>query len=297
MENNSSEMLHEEQQKNAQDQIQQDAGAEQENPNSSEDQAPMEEGEKGTAFGSALRKFSGATLGIVSALFSIGGVISVLWGIVLLCETGYDRWFGELYGEKIGNEGLVYVFCENAIMKQRPNKKILTGISDLEEINNQTGIVCQNGKKGIIDLNTAKFLLPARYNDIWTTTRDTVMAATDDTVYTIALSGWTVVKHEPTASFYRAIRAIYEDDYYDRYGAELLIYEYTDYTGRCGLMSKEFKKLTPAIYTTIDALSGRNDVFLCRFDECNKDEEYDVNNCIGELRNNKGEKIEYVQHL
>ena len=83
--------------------------------------------------------------------------------------------------------------------------------------------------------------------------------------------------------------------YFDNEG-DVLLYAYTDYLGNCGMMSKDLQKLTPAIYSHIEAVRGKKDVFLCRFDECDEKHRSDEDDVcyygVGELRNSKGEKIE-----
>lgn len=290
MENIASETLQKEQLS-----ILQDEQTQENNQIQQEEQTPSK---KPSGFKTAFEKFSGAVLGILSSIGAIALVFVIGWGVFTLCEEVYDHWFGELYGLDIGQNDLVYVHSRNAIMKTTPNKKVLTDITRLTIIDDSTGVVCYKGKEGLLNLNTAKFILLARYDKLWNPTQNTFMAVKQDTVYTIKVPEGTIVKREPTANFYLNIRPLYEIDdvYYSDEEKDLLLYEYTDYTGKCGMMSKDLHKLTPAIYSHVETVRGKTDVFLCRFDEC--DEHHgccDNDGCfdgVGELRNSKGEKIE-----
>ena len=290
MENVTSEMLQKEQQS-----IPQDEWTQEDNQIQQEEQATTE---KTSGFRTAFEKFSGAVLGICSIIGTIGLVVWMAWGIIEFCEGWYDHWFGDLYGMEIGKNGLVYVPSRDAIMKTGPNKEVLADITRLTKIDDSMGIVCYKGKEGLLDLNTAKFVLPAQYDKLWNPTKNTYMAEKNDTIYTIMVPGGEIVKREPTADFYTDIRPIYEIDdvYYSENEGDVLLYEYTDYLGNCGMMSKDLQKLTPAIYSHIEAVRGRKDVFLCRFDECKEKHESDEDDFgydgVGELRNSKGEKIE-----
>ena len=295
MENNSSELLQDEQQTNPQEeqysQGQENLQDEQVQP---EEQKGMEKPTKESVFGFTFEKFSGAVCGICSIFVALGIIISIAWGGFALCESVYDRWLSKLDGFKIGQKGLVYVMSENAIMKECFNKKVLKDVTDFVRINESIGIVCYQGKDGVIDLNTTKFLIPAQYDKIWTTGKDTIMAATADTVYTITMPSGNVVMREPTTCFYRCIRPIYRNcedcvlfDISDE--ENILLYEYTDYAGKCGMMSKDMKKLTPAIYSCVDVVEGKDDVFYCTF---GRELEYEDDMELGELRNIKGEKIQ-----
>lgn len=290
MENITSEMLQKEQQS-----ILQDEQTQEDNQIQQEEQATTE---KTSGFRTAFEKFSGAVLGIGSIIGTIGLVVWIAWGIIEFCEGWYDHWFGDLYGMEIGKNGLVYVPSRDAIMKTGPNKEVLTDITRLIKIDDSMGIVCYKGKEGLLDLNTAKFVLPAQYDKLWNPTKNTYMAENNDTIYTIMVPGGKIVKREPIAAFYTDIRPIYvtDDVYYSEDEEDVLLYEYTDYLGNCGMMSKDLQKLTPAIYSHIEAVRGKKDVFLCRFDECKEKHESDEDDfCyygVGELRNSKGEKIE-----
>ncbi|MBO2525850.1 MAG: hypothetical protein CW341_09165 [Bacteroidetes bacterium] len=260
-----------------------------------EDQTEHVVTEKSTDFRTIFEKFSGASLGIGSSICAIISIFAIGWGVVTLCEIGYEHWFDDLYGREIGQNGLLYVASQDAIMKTRPNRKVLTHVTRLDKIDDSTGIVCYNGKEGLLDFNTVKFVLPAKYDKIWSPAKNTYMAVKQDTVYTIIEPGGEIVKCEPTAGYYRDIRPIYRDNdmyyYEDRCEADILLYEYKDYTGRCGMMSKDLQKLTPAIYHYIEPVIGKEDTFLCHYegDEEEGDESLEG---AGELRNSKGEKIE-----
>lgn len=290
MENITSEMLQKEQQS-----IPQDEQTQEDNQIQQEEQATTE---KTSGFRTAFEKFSGAVLGICSIIGTIGLVVWIAWGIIGFCEGWYDHWFGDLYGMEIGKNGLVYVPSRDAVMKTSPNKEVLADITRLTKIDDSMGIVCYKGKEGLLDLNTAKFVLLAQYDKLWNPTKNTYMAEKNDTIYTIMVPGGEIVKREPTADFYTDIRPIYEIDdvYYSENEGDVLLYEYTDYLGNCGMMSKDLQKLTPAIYSHIEAVRGKKDVFLCRFDECDEKHRSDEDDVcyygVGELRNSKGEKIE-----
>lgn len=251
--------------------------------------------EKSTDFRTIFEKFSGASLGIGSSICALISIFAIGWGVVTLCEIGYEHWFDDLYGREIGQNGLVYVSSEDAIMKTCPNRKVLKHITRLEKIDDSTGIVCYKGKEGLLDLNTAKFVMPAVYDKMWSPAPNTYMAVKQDTVYTIMGLEGEIVKQEPTACYYRDIRPIYRDNemyyYEDRGETEILLYEYKDYTGRCGMMSKNLQKLTPAIYHYIESVIGQEDTFLCHY-EGDEDEGDESLEGAGELRNSKGEKIE-----
>ena len=257
-----------------------------------EEQEIKEPKKKPSGFKAVFEIFSGATVGILSSICALVFIVVTGWCIVIFCETAYDRWFDEPCGYHIGQNGLMYVGAQEAIMKTGPNRKVLKDITSLVGTNDSTGIVCYKGKEGLLDLNTAQFVLPAQYDKILHTGSNIYWAVKQDTVYTIMMPGCKIEQREPTATFYQSIYPIYRDNDIDLYleeeedEREVLLYEYTDYTGRCGMMSKDLQKLTPAIYSCIEVVIGKEDVFLCHFEG----DEYDEG--VGELRNNKGEKIE-----
>ena len=261
-------------------------------------QEKQEETGKSKRFKVIFEKFSGATMGLFSSVFVFVFLTGIGYGVVSLCEIAFDHWFGELPGYEIGHNGLVYVGTRDAIMRECPNRNVLTDVTSLDRFDNATGVVCYKGKEGLLDLNTANFLLPAQYDKIWCAAKNTYMAVMQDTVYTIVLPGGEIVKREPVASFYQNILPLYPDndvcyceDAGNEGGKDVLLYEYTDYTGRCGIMNKDLQKLTPAIYSYIEAVEGKEGVFLCHFED-GEGEETVAGVGVGELRDIKGKKIE-----
>ena len=232
--------------------------------------------------------------GIITPLVAVAFVLFVGWGLVRLVYSGYDQWFGEIPAEEIGTKGLVYNYHRDAIMKTCPNRTVLSHIEKIISYDNDTiGIVVHFGNYGLLNFNSAQFVIPAEYEKMWRVSANSCMAIRNDSLYTINLVDGKILHVEDVGNVYAQISPLYlnRDDYFDSNfqtstldEEAVLLYEYTDYQGRKGLMNKNMEKLTPAIYCDITPI--RHGVFFCKFYDS-----YEGDDSLGELLNDKGERI------
>lgn len=229
-------------------------------------------------FMDALAKTGGAIAAFVVAALIGGTIYCVIWAITSLCTSGYNmcvnsynKWFGSVEGTYVGTHGLVYNYEDHAIIKTRPNRIVLDNVDDLEyEDGDSIGIISQFGKYGLLNLNTAQFVVPAKYEEIWAIEQNRCLAFRRDSVYTLDMSDGSIITAEARSNICRTIRPLYlnQEEYYDFSNdtyiideQHLLLYEYTDDKGRKGLMDKSLQRITPPIYSVITPLKA--DAFFC----------------------------------
>lgn len=211
-----------------------------------------------------------SVLGFLCALLVFVAILFAIAGIVNLFDKGYERWLSSDGMVEVGECGYYYNTGRCAFYKIHPNRCILKGCKDLEFNEGDTiGVVriCENQYR-YINLNTLTFLDTRHYfrADLFRNGR--AMAIADDTLYVISPEG-KIISSEAAGWVYSYVEEITFSDWSDRedgsYYNEIAtgVYEYRDIHFRYGLMSADFKRLTPAIYSNITAES--KDVFFCEY--------------------------------
>mgnify|MGYP006988901925 CR=1 FL=1 len=211
-----------------------------------------------------------SVLGFLCALLVFVAILFAIAGIVYLFDKGYERWLSSDGMVEVGECGYYYNTRRCAFYKIHPNRCILKGCKDLEFNEGDTiGVVriCENQYR-YINLNTLTLLDTRHYfrADLFRNGR--AMAVADDTLYVISPEG-KIISSEAAGWVYSYVEEITFSDWSDRedgsYYNEIAtgVYEYRDIHFHYGLMSADFKRLTPAIYSNITAES--KDVFFCEY--------------------------------
>lgn len=211
-----------------------------------------------------------SVLGFLCAILVFVAILFAIAGIGYLIKQGYNRWFCTDRMVKVGEKGYYYNAEKGAFYKIYPNRCALEGCKDLVFYEGDTiGVVQANRNQyRYINLNTLTFINEKSYYraDLFRDGR--AVALSGDTLYVIAIDGH-IVSSELSNWVYSEIEEI---TYYDRSEIDGLIYyneistgvyKYRDVYNRYGLMSSDFKRLTPALYTDIVAKS--KDIFFCEY--------------------------------
>lgn len=211
-----------------------------------------------------------SVLGFICAIVVLAFAISCLIGLGYLGYKGYDYWLSTESKIEVGESGYYYDMQKGAFYKVHPNRCVLDGCEDLKYIAGDTiGIVCvSNNKYRYINLNTLTFLNNMHYSRATLFKDGKATALANDTLYVISPDGQ-VISSEPSNWVYSYVRELTykdrsnrEDDLY-YHDTPTGVYMYCDANYRYGLMSSDFKRLTPAIYSEITPQSV--DVFFCEY--------------------------------
>lgn len=256
--------------------------------------------------GGILAVFLAATFGCGMLYVIYKLIYLILTGIVALfnlCGDGYNKWFGDIEGRELGRNGIVYVYKDNTIMKTCPNRIVLNNINDVKCRENDTiGIVNQFGTYDLLNLNTAEYITNQEYDNMWRLDDETCSALKRDSLYTLEYTTGKVLLVEDASLVYEQLDAICREGESDAYVREaasvadkalIIAYIYTNYNGKKGLMSREFEKLTSAIYNDITPYAA--DVLYCEFGDL--DESYNLYDTyeakVGVFLNSKGERMKW----
>lgn len=227
-------------------------------------------------------KVGNVVLTILMSLLGFGLMIFVGWLIIHFVALGYNHWFGHIDGREIGENGLVYVEYENVIKKTCPNRTVLENVANLYDTGDTLSIIEFNGKYGLLNTNDASFIIPARYDRMWHLSADIYMGVRCDSLYTITIPSGKIIKRESAEDLYTSIKPIplSLDEYYFE-DSDIVMYQYTNYSGKVGMMNKRLEKVTPAIYYDIEMIN--ENAYFCKFD--------DPEVVIGELIDSTGNKL------
>lgn len=212
-----------------------------------------------------------SVLGFLCAISMFVLILFSIAGLGYLGYKGYVKWFSTDGMRKVGTYGYYYDIKHGCFVKPMPNRRILDGFQYLVQNGyDSIGIVrMDNNLYRYINFNTLTYLNDQQYYRAELFNNGKAMAITEDSLYHISTDGKTVCA-ESSMCVYASIKELnYEeietddDGYY--YTKEkptgMLVYE--DAHHSYGLMSAEFKRLTPAVYSDITAES--KDVFFCEY--------------------------------
>ena len=204
-------------------------------------------------------------LEIIGALIFIYAVYS--W----ICRS-CDRWFTTRGLIEVGENGYYYDSANNCFVKPWPNRRVLKGCVSLEfEHKDSIGIVLTpNGKYRYLNLNTLSFINQHSYDCADKFKNGVAIASANDTVYHICPSG-EYLSAEQSLWIYSSIEEITylnvvydsEDEVYYSERDTTGLYKYKDIHGNYGLMNKDYRRLTPAIYSNISAIT--KGVLFCEY--------------------------------
>lgn len=206
--------------------------------------------------------------------YAVGGILLVI--LFLYCTyywmaMGYDRWLSTEGLIGVGERGYYYDPGNDCFVKPMPNRRVLEGCLTLEcEDGDTIGIVkVHRGKYRYVNLNTLTFINEHSYEHAGQFRCGIAMAISNDTIYHVSANG-RIISSEPSTWIYGSVENITYfqeetdsdgDSFTEEVSTGLLKYE--DVSGNYGLMSSDFVRLTPALYSDITAKS--KEVFFCEY--------------------------------
>ena len=202
------------------------------------------------------------------AQFIVG--LLIIYGIYFGIKCGYDRWFDMDGLIEVGECGYYYDSENHCFVKPNPHRRLMEGSFSIKyEAGDTIGVVqIGNEKYRYLNFNKLSYINNNVYDYADIFRKGTAVALANDTIYYISPDGNTV-SAEPSTWIYGSVEEItymmeVTDDrlaYDEEVSTGILKYE--DTNGYYGLMSSDFKKLTPALFTDITAISM--DAFFCEY--------------------------------
>lgn len=202
--------------------------------------------------------FYTSTLGIFAALVVIAIIFFAGMGLVYWGHKGYLRWFSTDGMVEIGECGYYYSPQRASFYKVHPNRCVLENCHDLKLNQGDTiGVVrVRKDQYRYVNLNTLSFINDKSYFKADLFRDGSALAIANDTLFIIASNGHTVTS-EPCDWVYAGIQELSYMKEIDSYYQDIYtgMHTYEDIHGRLGLMSADYKRLTPALYSDITAES------------------------------------------
>ena len=212
-----------------------------------------------------------AVLGFFVAIGEVLLGILIIIGLGYWIKEGYDKWFNMDGLVEVGECGFYYDAPNECFVKPRPHRRFLKGCLSLNFMKGDTIGVAQfeSGEYRYINLNSASYINNKYYNIADRFRYGTALAIADDTIYRIAPNG-NVISAEPSTWIYGSVVEInYMQEETDDDGESNYIevntglYMYEDSNHNYGLMSSDFVRLTPPLFTDITPKSP--EVFFCEY--------------------------------
>lgn len=212
-----------------------------------------------------------AVLGFFAALAEITLGALMLFGICYWLMVGYNRWFSTDGLIEVGERGYYYDSENECFIKPMPNRRVLNGIIYLECEDGDTigSVLVHGGNYRYVNLNTLTFINDNSYEHADLFRNGVAIALANDTLYHISPNG-EIISSEPSSWIYGSVEEItYLQEGYDSDGDLITkyvstgLFQYEDANENYGLMSSEFVRLTPAIFSDITAIS--ENVFFCEY--------------------------------
>lgn len=212
-----------------------------------------------------------AVLGFFFAMVevAIGGLMLI--GVCHFLIAGYNRWLSTDGLIKVGENGYYYDPENDCFIKPMPNRRFLEGCITLSyEDGDPIGIVLTyKGKYRYVNVNNLTFTNEQSYDYAGIFRDGAAIALANDTIYHISSEG-KILSSEPSTWIYGSVEEIAYfqkevDCDGDTFTEEIPtgIFKYEDANGNYGLMSSNFVRLTPAVYSDITAKS--KEVFFCEY--------------------------------
>lgn len=208
--------------------------------------------------------------------YGLAGVILTLTmflGFFYLLWEGYDRCFNTDGLIEVGERGYCYDPINECFVKPMPNRRVGKGCSDIYYGPGDTIGVVRVGENEYryINFNTLSFIDDKKYFRADVFRNGVAIALRYDTLYHISAAG-RIISSEPSTWIYDSVEEIlYIKEEID-IDADIVykeiatgVFMYKDINGYYGLMSSDFKRLTPAHFSDITAKS--KDVFFCEYFE------------------------------
>ncbi len=209
--------------------------------------------------------------GFICAIAQLIGGVLLFYCIYYGIKSGYECWFDTDDLVEVGECGYYYDFENDCFVKPMPNRRVLDGCVSLKcEDGDTIGIVLlRNGMYRYVDLNNLTFINDQSYEYANSFRNGVAIALSNDTIYHISTDG-KILSSEPSTWIYGSVEEIDYlqkeidcdgDAFTERIPTGVFMYE--DVNGNYGLMSPDFVRLTPALYSDITAKS--KDVFFCEY--------------------------------
>lgn len=210
-------------------------------------------------------------LGFFFALAEVAMSALMLMGIGYLLIAGFDRWFSTDGLIEVGEHGYYYDPENDCFIKPMPNRRVLKGCYSLKcEDGDTIGVVQTHRRKyRYVNVNNLTFINEKSYDFADVFKNGVAIALANDTIYHLSTDGKTLTS-EPSTWIYALVSEIIffqwnkdsdEDDFTEITPTGVFMYE--DQNGNFGLMSSDFVRLTPALYSAITAKS--KEVFFCEY--------------------------------
>lgn len=220
--------------------------------------------------------------GFICAMARLFGGMLILYGIYYGIKSGYDCWFDMDGLVEVGECGYCYDSENDCFVKPCPHRRFLEGCHSLKYKEGDSIGVVQRGDEEYryINLNTLSYINDKVYEFADVFRKGIAVALANDTIYNISPDGNTI-SAEPSNWIYGSVEEItYMQEcstYEEQIEVPTGVLMYEESNGYYGLMSSDFKKLTPALFTDITAKS--KDVFFCEY----------IGSGLGVLINNNGQ--------
>ena len=212
-----------------------------------------------------------SVLGFLCAISIFVLILFSIAGLGYWAYEGYIRWFSTEGMVEVGSNGYYFDAEHECFVKPKPNRRVLQGCQYLEHnAHDSIGIVrMENNYFKYVNLNSLTFLNSRQYYKAELFRDGQAMAIAEDSIYHISTDGKTICA-ESSMWVYASIEELKyeeiesdEDGYYYTKEAPTGLLVYQDAHHNYGLMSADFVRLTPAIYSEITAES--KDVYFCEY--------------------------------
>lgn len=212
-----------------------------------------------------------SVLGFLCAIAIFVLILFSIAGLGYWAYEGYIWWFSTEGMVEVGSNGYYYDAEHECFVKPMPNRRVLEGCQYLEYNGRDSiGIVrLDNDNFKYVNLNTLTFLNSKQYDRAELFRDGKAMAIAEDSIYHISIDGNTI-SAESSMWVYASIEELNyevitpdEDGYYYTKEEPTGLLVYQDAHRNYGLMSADFVRLTPALYSVITAES--KDVYFCEY--------------------------------
>ena len=210
-------------------------------------------------------------LGFLCAISIFVLILFSIAGLGYWAYEGYIRWFSTEGMVEVGSNGYYFDAEHECFVKPKPNRRVLQGCHYLEHnAHDSIGIVrMDNNYFKYVNLNSLTFLDSRQYYKAELFRDGKALAMAEDSIYHISTDGKTICV-ESSMWVYASIEELKyeelapdEDGYYYTKETPTGLLVYQDAHHNYGLMSADFARLTPAIYSEITAES--KDVYFCEY--------------------------------
>ncbi len=215
-----------------------------------------------------------SALGVLAAIGTILFYACVIGGGIYWIHRGYVRLFCTDDMTPVGTCGYYYDFGNACFVKPCPNRRVLKGCKSINY--NEGDSICVSWMGGddrykYLNMNTLKFINETTYSHAGLFRDGSAIAFANDSIYRVMPDGSATVIELPDGLYTSIEELEYmkhsedDGDYLAYREISTGIYMYKSTSGRYGLMSSEFIRLTEPLFVNITAQS--ESVFFCEYFE------------------------------